>query len=119
MVRTSEPNYYNEYKNVRKIIEAGTGSLALKIRTTNAQTGAPEANVTLTLTPVDGQLRSATASSKSDIVKKTAAGGGSNYTGLADGTYTVTARKPDIKDATLTPAAKNRWGVRSSVVVPR
>ncbi len=102
MVRISDPNFYNEYKNVRRVIVAGTGSLALKIRTTNAETGAPEANVTLTLTPADGQLRGATASSKSDIVKRTAAGGGSNYKGLADGTYTVTARKPGLKDATLT-----------------
>jgi hypothetical protein len=94
----SQPNFYNEYIKVRKVIEAGTGSLALKIKATNAQTGAPEANVTLTLTPVNEQLKVSAANGKSSIVKKTAAGGGSNYKNIADGTYTVIAKKPGFKD---------------------
>jgi len=87
MVRTSEPNFYNEYQKVRKVIETGTGSLALRIQTTNAQTGEPEANVTLTL-----------ANGHDKIVKKTADGGGSYFKSLADGSYTVTATKPGLKE---------------------
>jgi len=96
MVRMSEPNFYNEYQKVRKVIEKGTGSLPLKIKTTNAQTGEPEANVTLTL--VDGQEK---------IVKKTAEGGGSYYKSLADGSYTVTASKPGFNNITKTVSVVN------------
>jgi hypothetical protein len=102
MVRTSQPNFYNEYIKVRKVIETGTGSLPLKIKATNAQTGEPEANVTLTLTPANGLMKAAATNGKSNIVKKTATGGGSNYKSLADGTYTVTATKPGFKDVIMT-----------------
>lgn len=96
MVRTSNHGFYNEYQKVRKVIEAGTGSLALRIQTTNAQTGEPEANVMLTL--VDGQEK---------IVKKTAEGGGSYYKGLADGNYIVTASKPGFNNTTKTVSVVN------------
>jgi len=102
MVRTSQPNFYNEYQKVRKVIETGTGSLPLKIKATNAATGAPEANVTLTLTPSNGLMKTAATNGKSNIVKKTAAGGGSNYKSLADGTYTLEAEKPGFKKVTET-----------------
>ena len=102
MVQTSQPNFYNEYMNVRKIIPIGIGSLPLKIKITNAVTGAPEANVTITLSPANGLMKAAGTNGKSNIVKKTAAGGGSNYKSLADGTYTVTAVKPGFKDIIMT-----------------
>ena len=97
MVRTSQPSFYNEYQNVRKILNKSTGKTPLKIQVSNALTGAPEANVILTVTPVNGQLKAAAANGKSSIVKKTAAGGGSNHKNLPDGTYTVTAEKPGFK----------------------
>ena len=102
MVQTSQPSFYNEYLNVRKIIPTGVGSLPLKIKATNATTGAPEANVTITLSPANGLMKAASTNGKSNIVKKTAAGGGSNYKSLADGTYTVTATKPGYKDVIMT-----------------
>ena len=97
MVRTSQPNFYNEYQKVRKVIVAGNGSLPLKINAINAKTGSPEANVKLTLIPTNGLLKAATTNGHSNIVKKTASGGGSNYKSLADGTYTVEAEKPGFK----------------------
>lgn len=102
MVQTSQPSFYNEYLNVRKIIPTGVGSLPLKVKATNAATGAPEANVTITLSPANGLMKAAASNGKSNIVKKTAAGGGSNYKNLADGTYTVTATKPGFKDVVMT-----------------
>ena len=102
MVRVSQPTFYDEYQKVGKIIVMGTGSLALKIKATNAETKSPEANVTLTLTPTNGQLKSATASAKKGVVKKTAAGGGSNYKSVADGVYTLTAKKTGFKEVTET-----------------
>jgi len=70
MVRTTQPNFYSEYQKVRKVIETGIGSLALKIKTINAQTGEPEANVTLTLSPVNGTLKSAAANQKVILLRK-------------------------------------------------
>jgi hypothetical protein len=107
MVQTSEPSFYNEYVNVRKIIPAGVGSLPLKIKATNAATGAPEANVTITLTPVNGLMKAAAANGKGNVVKKTAAGGGSNYKSVPDGTYTVEAEKPGFKKVIETVSVVN------------
>jgi len=102
MVKTTQPSFYDEYQNLGKVIILGSGSLTLKIQTTNSQTGEPEANVLLTLIPTNGLMKAAASNDKNNIVKKTAAGGGSNYKSLADGTYTVTATKPGFKDATMT-----------------
>jgi hypothetical protein len=102
MVRTTQPAFYDEYQKVRKIIETGNGSLVLKIKATNALTGEPEANVTVTLEPLNGQLKAATANGKSSIVKKTAKGGGANVKSMADGSYTFTAKKPGFKEVTET-----------------
>ena len=98
MVRISQPNFYNEYVKVSKIIETGSGSLALKIQATNALTGEPEANVTVTLTPTNGQLKTAVANGKKPIVKKTAKGGGAHEKNMLDGTYSYSAKKTGRKE---------------------
>lgn len=104
MVLTSQPNFYSEYQKVRKVIETGTGSLALKIQANDLQSGEGVANVTLTLAPVKGQAKAAATNTtsndgnnKNNIVKKTAPGGGSNFKSLPDGDYTVNAKKPGYK----------------------
>jgi hypothetical protein len=107
MVKVTQPSFYNEYQNVRKILDSSNGKLPLKIQATNAKTGAPEANVKLTITPVNGELKAAAANGKSSIVKKTAKGGGSNYKNVPDGTYTVTAIKPGFKEYTTTISVVN------------
>jgi hypothetical protein len=107
MVRTSQPSFYDEYHRLGKVIILGTGKIPLKIKTINAITGAPEANVILKLTPVNGQLKSAAANGKNSIVKKTAAGGGSNYKSIPDGTYTLEAEKPGFKKVITTITVVN------------
>ena len=102
MVKVSHPNFYDEYQKVRKVIEMGTGSLALKIKAKNVHTQKPEANVTLILTPTNGLLKSASASDRKGVVKKTATGGGSNYKNIADGMYLLTAKKTGFKDVNET-----------------
>jgi hypothetical protein len=47
--------------------------------------------------PQNGKKLAFAANGKSNIVKKTAAGGGSNYKSFADGTYTLEAEKPGFK----------------------
>ena len=97
IVRTSQPHFYNEYTKVRMVIETGRGSLALKVKTINAQSGKPEPNVTLILMPASADLKMITASGKGKIMKKTAKAGGCNYKNIADGTYSIDAKKPGFK----------------------
>jgi hypothetical protein len=102
MVRISHPDFYNEYKNVRKVISTGVGSLVLKVLVTDAQTGEPLANTTLTITPDDGLQRSASQIAKQSVVRKTAKGGGMNEKSMEEGKYVVTAQKPGYKDKMIT-----------------
>ncbi|NOU19519.1 MAG: carboxypeptidase regulatory-like domain-containing protein [Bacteroidales bacterium] len=102
MVRISHPDFYNEYKSVRKVISIRVGSLVLKVLVTDAQTGEPLANTTLTITPDDGLQRSASQTAKQSIVRKTAKGGGLNEKNMEEGKYIVTAQKPGYKDKTTT-----------------
>ncbi len=102
MVKVSDANFYDGYKSVRKVIETGKGSLVLKIVVTDAQTGEPIANVTLTITPDDGQQRSISQTAKQSIVRKTAKGGGVKEKSMEDGKYIVTAQKPGYKDKMAT-----------------
>jgi len=102
MVHTTQTAFYDEYQKVRKIIETGNGSLVLKIKATNALTGEPEPNVTLTFVPLNGQLKAAATNGKSNVVKKTAKGGGANVKNMTDGSYTFTAKKPGFKEVTET-----------------
>jgi hypothetical protein len=107
MARTSQPNFYDEYQKVRKVIETGTGSLAMKVMATNAITGEPEANVTITFIPVNGQLKSAAGNGKSNIVKKTAKGGGAHVKNMPDGTYNYTAKKAGFNEENGTISVVN------------
>lgn len=97
MVKMSHPSFYDEYLKVRKVISQGRSSLAMKVQVVNAETGMPEANVSLTLAPYDGMQKSVVAGKIKDIVKKTAPGGGCNYKSLADGRYMLTAHKQGLK----------------------
>lgn len=106
MVRTAQPNFYTEYQLVRKVIVLGTGNLALKVQANDAQNGVGLANVTLTLTPANTTLRAA-STTQTNIVKKTAKGGGANYKGIADGEYTVVAKKPGFKDVATSVSVVN------------
>lgn len=107
MVKTSHPGFYNEYQKVRKVIVTANGTLSLKVKAINAKTNLPEANVKLTLIPVNGQVKASAVNGKGAIVKKTAAGGGSNFKSLADGTYTLEAEKPGFKKVTETLTVVN------------
>ena len=100
IVRTRQPEFYAGYQKVRMIIVAGSGSLSLKIKVTDLKSSEGLANVTLSITSVG-------APETSGIIKKTAAGGGSNVKSLNDGDYTVTTKKPGYKDATATVSVVN------------
>jgi hypothetical protein len=99
IIKLTEVNFYKGYQNARRVMKVGRGPLSLKTKVVNAQTGEPEANVTITFTPVNGQLKSAASNNgKKNIVKKTAKGGSAHEKNMPDGTYLYTAKKTGYKD---------------------
>jgi len=105
IIRLTQPNFYNGYRTARKIVNTSVSTFAFKAKVTDAQTGAPLANVTLTFIPVSntGTLKAAsTSNGKASIVKKTANGGGLNVKNMPDGTYQVEIEKPGFKKQIVT-----------------
>ena len=110
IVRISQPEFYSGYKSARKLIDTGAGSLQAKGFVTDAGTGKGLKGVTLSFAQNSNSngLMKATASSSAEVVeKKTANKGGFNIKSLAEGTYTVTARKNGYADVVTTIAITN------------
>ena len=102
VVKVTQPNFYSEYQNVRKVISTGTGSFALQASAKELNNGEPISKATFTFAPSNGLLKSAATNGKDNIVKKTAAKGKFNIKSMAEGTYTVTITKPGYKDQFVT-----------------
>ena len=99
IVRLTQPVFYSEYQDVRRIISYGRTKLSLKVQTINAQTGLPEPNVTLVFTQTDGTKKALAVNNKAILIKKTAKSGGGFLRNLPDGNYTVTATKSGFEEA--------------------
>lgn len=105
IVRLSQADFYKSYKNARKIIETGTGTLAVKGVVTDASTGAPLKGATVSFALEDNgpMLKTARAAAES-LVKKTAEKGGFNIKSLPSGMYSVTIKKTGYADQVATVA---------------
>lgn len=99
IVRMTEPTFYESYRNTRKIIPQGTGSLQVKGVVAEAVTGKP----------LPRAILSFCLSNQSEIVikKKTAAKGGFRIKSLDEGIYEVTVTKVGFKTQTITVTV--RW----------
>jgi hypothetical protein len=111
IVRLTQPNFYWGYKTARKIIEMGTGALALKGFVTDAATGEPLKGVTLNFCPecVEPTKKAASngmSSAKEEVVltKRTADKGGFNIKSLPEGIYKVTIKKNGYQEQVVTVA---------------
>lgn len=85
IVRLSEPVFYAGYKNARKIVEQGTGSLQVQGTVTEAGTGKPIAGATL--------IFRCCGQTSIILEKETASKGGFMIKSLAEGIYNVTVTK--------------------------
>lgn len=105
IVRLTQVAFYNSYKNARKVIETGIGSLAVKGLVTDAMSGEPLKGVTLSfsLEGNNGLAKAAKAATES-VVKKTAEKGGFNIKTLPSGMYSVTIKKVGYVDQVVTVA---------------
>lgn len=101
IVRLTEPDFYAGYKLVRKVIESGSGKLAVKGLVTETLSGEPVPGVTISFWP-DGDVLKTATTGEASLVKKSAAKGGFNVSSLSAGTYRVTLQKPGYAEQTLT-----------------
>ncbi len=91
IVRLTQPNFYNGYKSVRKLISTGRSTLSVKGVVTDLASGEPLKNAILSFA-LDGNGMMAKAAKSSELlVKKTADKGGFNIKTLTAGKYTVRA----------------------------
>lgn len=92
IVRLTQPVFYAGYKNARKVIEQGTGSLQVQGIITDAATGEALVGATV-LFRLSGQTETI-------VEKQTAAKGGFMIKSLPEGTYDVTVSKTGYKTHT-------------------
>ncbi len=93
IVKTSQQNFYNEYRTARKIVNTGIGTLAARGRVTDADSGTALQGATVRWT---NEINS------NVIIKKTAEKGGFNMKSLAEGSYIVTVSRPGYNEYVVT-----------------
>jgi len=105
IIKLSQPNFYNGYKSVRKLISTGRSSLAVKGVVTDLESGEPLKNVQLSFALAGGgSMPKASIKSSDVLVKKTAGKGGFNIKSMPAGSYSVTSRKSGYAEQTATIA---------------
>ena len=99
IVKLTEPTFYAGYKNARKIVEQGTGSLQVQGTIVEAETQKPIPVATVTFR-LSGQTTVV-------LEKETANKGGFMIKSLPEGIYDVTVTKVGFKTKTVTVTV--RW----------
>lgn len=107
IVKLTEPAFYAGYKNARKIVEQGTGTLQVQGTVIEADTQKPIPVATLTFR-LSGQTEVA-------LEKETAAKGGFIIKSLPEGIYDVTITKVGFKTQTISITV--RWDELCNVEV--
>lgn len=89
ILKTTQQNFYKEYRSARKIVKTGIGTLSARGRVTDAENG-------------DGlkgaKIKWTSANNIDVLLQKTAENGGFNIKSLAEGSYTVTVSRPGYND---------------------
>lgn len=102
VIRLSQPAFYAAYKDNRKVVETGNGSLALTATITDAVSGAGVKGVKVSFAQQNGTLKAAAAKAEKPLVKTTAEKGIFKIKSLPAGTYTATIIKPGYKEQVVT-----------------
>lgn len=102
VLRNTNPEFYNSYKDSRKIIDTSSGKLMLTAHITDAASGEGIKGVTATFVSESTNPKATSANGEKPLVKKTANKGIFKVKSLPDGIYTVTIEKPGYKTITVT-----------------
>jgi hypothetical protein len=93
---SKQPDFCNGYRSVRKVIDTGSGKLALKATAIEMVTGEPVKGVLFTFRP-NGEKETFTKGN-GEFTKKTADKGIFHIKSMQPGTYRVSVRKPGYKE---------------------
>jgi len=96
ILMTVQPSFYNRYKEVRRVVITGAGSLALKASASEVPGGTPLKGVKFTFSP-EGVMMTG-SSVKEELVKKTADKGNFYLKSIPEGTYKVKITKTGFKE---------------------
>ena len=99
LFRTSDPDFYSQYKTSRNIISTGTRSVSLLGNVTLSETAEAMKGVVLTFVLQPSELM-ATETGK-PLVKKSAEKGNFKIASLPEGNYTVTVKKIGYREQVL------------------
>jgi len=103
IVRIAQPNFYNGYKSVRRLITSGRSSLAVKGVVTDLLSGVPLKNAVLSFAPDgNGQMAKPATPGGALLIKITADKGGFNIKTLPSGIYSVSCSKSGYAAQTAT-----------------
>jgi hypothetical protein len=94
----SNKDYFDSYHNLRKVVDTGKRSLALKIQVNGNGTGEGLSRAKVSIVPADVSGNVLKTSGVALIVKKTAKKGGVNIRSMAEGKYQMTVTKVGHKD---------------------
>jgi len=98
IIRLTQPAFYAAYRDNRKVIETGKGSLALKAVITDSETKAGIRGVTVSFAQQNGSLSAAIAKGEKRMVKITSHKGMFRIKHLPAGTYKATFNKPGYQE---------------------
>jgi hypothetical protein len=90
-VKDEYPDFYNGYRNSRKIIETSSGTLALTASAKDIANGEPVQGALFTFRPLFGN--GASGNGNGEITKKTALKGNFNIKCISAGNYNVSVSK--------------------------
>jgi hypothetical protein len=96
----SNLNYFDNYHTLRKVVDSGKRSMALKIQVNDKDTGEGIEGAKVVIVPTDGS-GALLKSGAEGIKKKTAKKGGIHISNLAEGTYQLTVTKVGRKDVVV------------------
>lgn len=114
IVKNTQPAFYSGYKDARRIINTGKGSLAVKGLVTDAASGEPLRGATITFCPecAEPTMQAAAngmSNAKEEVVltKISADKGGFNIKSIPEGVYRVTVKKNGYKEQVVKVAITN------------
>lgn len=103
LVKTSHPDFYNSYKNLRKVVTTGKGKLAMQVMVKDAVTGEGIQKVMVVIEEANGDGKKQMSGAELvKNVKHTSKKGGFKLKSLPEGTYTITASKPGFATEVIT-----------------
>jgi hypothetical protein len=108
IVRLTQVIFYNNYQNVRKVIETGTSSLALQAKVVDKNTLEPLSNVLFKFKLVNSEtLKSASTNGNGEIEKKSADKGMFKIKSMPEGEYKAVVSRPGYKSQELNVTVVN------------